>query len=102
MARSFSSNGLRALCECFGHPPKCGSSAFEGVAGLGAFTELKRRDVLRVAAAYAVLSWLLIQVADTLGDTFGLPEWASKFVVMLLIIGLSFRGQTRFPRETRL
>jgi TolB-like protein/thioredoxin-like negative regulator of GroEL len=51
------------------------------------FTELKRRNVFRVAAAYAVLSWLLLQVADTLGDTLGLPDWSGKLVLMLLAIG---------------
>jgi TolB-like protein len=50
--------------------------------------ELKRRNVVRVAVAYGVLSWLLIQVADTLTDTLGLPEWTGKLVVLLLLLGL--------------
>ena len=34
------------------------------------FSELKRRNVFRVGAAYLVVAWLLIQVVDTLGDLF--------------------------------
>ena len=49
--------------------------------------ELKRRNVFRVAAAYVVLSWLVLQITDTLGDTFALPEWTGKFIVLLLIVG---------------
>ena len=46
--------------------------------------ELKRRNVLRVAAAYAALSWLLIQVAGTLLPLFGLPASAVRGVVIML------------------
>jgi TolB-like protein/Flp pilus assembly protein TadD len=46
--------------------------------------ELKRRNVLRVAAAYAALSWLLIQVAGTLLPVFGLPASAVRGVVIML------------------
>jgi len=46
--------------------------------------ELKRRNVLRVAAAYAALSWLLIQVAGTLLPLFGLPASAARGVVITL------------------
>jgi len=46
--------------------------------------ELKRRNVLRVAAAYAALSWLLIQVAGTLLPLFGLPASAVRGVVITL------------------
>jgi TolB-like protein len=52
------------------------------------FSELKRRNVFRVAAGYAVLSWLLLQVADVLQSTIGLPEVWGKAVLGLLIIGL--------------
>jgi TolB-like protein len=52
------------------------------------FAELKRRNVFRVAAGYVVLSWLLIQIADTLSDTLALPDWTGKMVLMLLVIGV--------------
>jgi hypothetical protein len=42
---------------------------------LSLLEELKRRNVLRVAAAYAVVAWLLIEVADTIFPRLGLPDW---------------------------
>ena len=51
------------------------------------FSELKRRNVLRVAAAYVAVSWLLIQVTETLFPVFGLPDAAIRAVVILLAIG---------------
>lgn len=51
------------------------------------FSELKRRNVFRVAAGYAVLSWLLLQVADVLKGTIGLPDVWGKAVLGLLVIG---------------
>ena len=51
------------------------------------FAELKRRNVFRVAAAYAVVAWLLIQAADILLGNFGAPEWVFKSFVALLLLG---------------
>jgi TolB-like protein/tetratricopeptide (TPR) repeat protein len=51
------------------------------------FAELKRRNVFRVAAAYAVVAWLLAQVADVAFDTFGAPDWVSKSVLFVLVLG---------------
>ena len=50
--------------------------------------ELRRRNVLRVGAAYLVAAWLLIQVAETLFPLFGLPDTAARIVVIVLGIGL--------------
>ena len=52
------------------------------------FTELKRRNVFRVALLYLVASWLIIQVADTGISLLGLPEWTGRLVFLLLLIGL--------------
>ncbi|MDJ0812760.1 MAG: hypothetical protein QNJ23_03470 [Woeseiaceae bacterium] len=49
--------------------------------------ELRRRNVLRVAAAYVALSWLLIQVVETLFPVFGLSDAAIRAVVIVLAIG---------------
>ena len=38
------------------------------------FEELKRRNVLRVAAAYALVAWILIEAGSVLLPTFGAPE----------------------------
>jgi len=52
------------------------------------FAELKRRNVFRVAIAYGVIAWVLAQVADLAFDNFGSPEWVSKTVLFLLMLGL--------------
>ncbi|MEE9141116.1 MAG: adenylyl cyclase, partial [Gammaproteobacteria bacterium] len=52
------------------------------------FDELKRRNVFKVAAVYAIASWLLLQVVDVLFPALKLPEWTITFVAALLIIGL--------------
>ncbi|NGX15822.1 tetratricopeptide repeat protein [Wenzhouxiangella sp. XN24] len=52
------------------------------------FIELKRRNVFRVGAAYVVIGWLLLQVADVLLDNFGAPDWVFKSFAALLILGL--------------
>jgi len=49
--------------------------------------ELKRRSVLKVAIAYAVVTWLLIQVAVTIEEPLGLPAWTDTLVIVLLGIG---------------
>ncbi len=46
------------------------------------FTELKRRDVYKVAAAYVVVAWLLIQVATQVFPFFEIPNWAVRLVVL--------------------
>src|SRR5215813_1749031 len=51
------------------------------------FTELKRRKVYRVAVAYAVVSWLLIQAASIFLPTFDAPPSMMKAVVVLLALG---------------
>jgi len=51
------------------------------------FAELKRRNVYKVAVAYAVVAWLLIQIATQVFPFFEIPNWAVRLVVLLLIIG---------------
>jgi TolB-like protein len=51
------------------------------------FNELKRRNVIRVASAYAVTAWLLIQVAETIFPLFGLTQSAVRIVVIVLVVG---------------
>ena len=52
------------------------------------FDQLKRRKVFRVAAAYAVIAWLMLQVVDVVVPLLELPNWAGKLVLLLLIVGL--------------
>ena len=49
--------------------------------------ELKRRNVVRVAIAFSVVSWLILQLTDVLIPLLGLPEWVGKLVFFLLAIG---------------
>jgi TolB-like protein/Tfp pilus assembly protein PilF len=52
------------------------------------FNELKRRKVFRVAAAYIVFAWLMLQVVDVVVPMLELPNWVGKLVLLLLIVGL--------------
>ncbi|MGH8092439.1 MAG: tetratricopeptide repeat protein [Chthoniobacterales bacterium] len=49
--------------------------------------ELKRRNVYKVAVAYAVVSWLLVQAASILFPTFDAPSWAMKLLVAAIAVG---------------
>jgi len=51
------------------------------------FAELRRRNVYKVALAYAVVAWLLMQIASQIFPFFEIPNWAVRLVVLLLIIG---------------
>jgi len=51
------------------------------------FSELKRRNVYKVAIAYGVVAWLLMQVASQIFPFFEIPNWAVRLVVLLLILG---------------
>ncbi len=50
-------------------------------------TELRRRNVFRVAAAYVVVGWLLTEVLTTILPTLGAPEWASRAVILIFVFG---------------
>jgi TolB-like protein/Flp pilus assembly protein TadD len=51
------------------------------------FSELKRRNVYRVAVAYAVIGWLLIQVTTQVFPFLEIPNWAIRFVILLTALG---------------
>ena len=52
------------------------------------FEELRRRNVFRVGIAYAIVAWLLLQVADIMIDNIGAPDWL--FPIILMILGIGF------------
>jgi TolB-like protein/Tfp pilus assembly protein PilF len=52
------------------------------------FEELKRRNVVRVGLAYAVIGWVLAQIAEFAFENFGAPEWVLKSFVVALLLGL--------------
>jgi serine/threonine-protein kinase len=51
------------------------------------FSELKRRNVYKVAVAYAVVGWLLVQVTTQVFPIFEIPNWALRLIVLAIIIG---------------
>ena len=54
---------------------------------MGFFTELKRRNVIRMAGLYLVGSWLIVQVASTVFPVFAIPDWAQRALILVLAIG---------------
>ena len=53
----------------------------------GFFLELRRRKVYRVAAAYGVVAWLLIQISATVFPAWSLPAWSLRLVIICVLIG---------------
>src|SRR5438477_11998383 len=51
------------------------------------FSELKRRNVYKVAVAYAVVGWLVIQISSIVLPTFHAPEWVVQTLVVLVALG---------------
>ena len=65
-------------------PPNAGNSFLNS---RNFFSELKRRNVYKVAVAYAVVAWLLVQAASILFPTFEAPPWVMKVFVAVLVLG---------------
>ncbi len=55
--------------------------------GMAFWAEIKRRKVVRVAAAYAVVAWILIQVVATVEAPLNLPGWLDTLVIVLVVVG---------------
>ena len=51
------------------------------------FTELRRRNVYRVATAYIIVGWLVMQVVDVMQPALLLPEWIARLFAVVLLIG---------------
>src|SRR2546421_8120475 len=56
--------------------------------GRNLFAELKRRNVYKVAVAYAVAGWALSQGIAQVFPVFDVPNWAIRLIVLLIILGL--------------
>jgi TolB-like protein len=61
--------------------------AWWGVKRRSFFVELKRRHVYRVAIAYAVVAWLLIQIVTQVFPFFEIPHWVVRLVVVVTVLG---------------
>jgi len=64
--------------------------------------ELKRRNVYKVAVAYAVVGWLLVQVATQVLPFFEIPNWAVRLVVLAIVIGYYVIGKVHHALHTPL
>src|SRR5258705_10843589 len=51
------------------------------------FAELKRRHIYRIAAAYAVVAWVLLQLVNNVAPILDLPVWVARAFLLLLVIG---------------
>ena len=51
------------------------------------FEELKRRKVFRVAATYAVVSWILMQIGEVTFPALNIPDWVMSTLVVVLLAG---------------
>src|ERR1700694_3705078 len=73
------------------HPGPQTSTAHGGIQSMSKrasfFSELKRRNVYKVAVAYAVVGWLLVQVATQVFPFFEIPNWAVRLIVLAIVIG---------------
>jgi TolB-like protein len=54
---------------------------------LSIFKELKRRNVFKVAAAYVIVGWLIMQAGEVMGPALRLPEWITSALAFFLILG---------------
>jgi TolB-like protein len=57
------------------------------VNGSSFFTELKRRNVYKVAVAYAVVGWLVVEIATATFPVLEIPNWATKLVIAVVALG---------------
>lgn len=53
----------------------------------GLFLELRRRSVIRVAAAYLAVAWLVLQVIDTVAGFITIPDWLGLYLLIGLVVG---------------
>jgi TolB-like protein len=54
------------------------------------FNELKRRNVFKVAAAYVIVGWLVMQVGEVMAPALHLPEWINSALAFFIILGFPF------------
>src|SRR5437588_4524222 len=51
------------------------------------FSELKRRNVYKVAVAYAIVGWVIAQIATQIFPFLEIPNWVVRLVIVLIVIG---------------
>ncbi|MBW2694237.1 MAG: winged helix-turn-helix domain-containing protein, partial [Deltaproteobacteria bacterium] len=68
-------------------PPESAPSGSASAAQMPLIAELKRRNVFRVGAAYAIVAWLLVEMASVVLPALHLPEWTLTLLVVLVVAG---------------
>ena len=53
------------------------------------FSELKRRNVIRVGLAYIIAAWLLLQVADVVLNNIVAPDWVFQAILLVVVLGFA-------------
>src|SRR5215475_15674013 len=66
---------------------RIGHSDWGGMNPRNFLAELKRRHVYRVAIAYCVVAWLLVQIATQVFPVFEIPNWIVRLVVLITVLG---------------
>ena len=84
-------HALGASCPDHGHPSDGPLRRF--------IREIHCRSLWQVPGIYAVGSWAVLQVVDTLGGALNLPDWFPSFALALLIVGLPVVLATAFVQE---
>ena len=51
------------------------------------FSELKRRNIYKVGLTYAIVAWILAQIASLAADSFQAPQWVMKMIIVVLFLG---------------
>ena len=51
------------------------------------FSELKRREVYKVAIAYGITAWLIAQISGLISTSFEFPSWVMQMIITILIVG---------------
>ena len=57
------------------------------VRAMSIFRELKRRNVFKVAAAYIIVAWLIMQAGEVMSPALNLPDWVNSMLAFFLILG---------------
>src|SRR5881296_88055 len=81
--------GLSRETSTGGPGSRPGRSAVDerGRESINFFTELKRRNVYKVAVAYAIVGWLVVQIATQVFPFLEIPNWIVRLVIVLVAIG---------------
>src|SRR5207244_9513736 len=76
---------LHSRCISTGAKSRCAEITIVRIHNF--FAELKRRNVYKVAVAYAIVGWLLVQVATQVFPFLEIPTWVVRLVIVLVAVG---------------